>query len=70
MIKNFLSIGYNQDIKEPISIGISSITMPTSSRPTGDYKIEFFDYYDDEFKLVDELIVANLVQAIPGEVSA
>jgi len=44
--------------------------MPTSSRPTGDFTIEFYDYYEDGFKLIDQVTVANLVQALPGEVSA
>jgi len=69
-IKNFLSVGYNLDIKEPISVGIGNITMPTSSRPTGDFTIQFYDYYEDGFKLIDQMTVSNLVQALPGEVSA
>jgi hypothetical protein len=69
-IKNFLSVGYNDNLREPISIGIGNITMPRSSRPTGNYTISFYDYYVDGFKLIDTVTVANLVQALPGDVSA
>ena len=69
-IKNFLSVGYNDNLREPISIGIGNITMPSSSRPTGNYTISFYDYYVDGFKLIDTVTVANLVQALPGDVSA
>ena len=70
MIKNFLSVGYNDNFREPINIGISNITMPNSSRPTGNYTISFYDFYVAGFKLIDTVTVKNLVSALPGDVSA
>ena len=40
--------------------------MPTSSRPTGDYEIEFYDNIDGVYRLVDIVTVSDKFQALPG----
>lgn len=40
--------------------------MPTSSRPTGEYEIQFFDNIDGTYRLVDIVTVKDKFRAIPG----
>ena len=40
--------------------------MPTSSRPTGEYEIEFYDNIDGIYRLVDIITVTDKFRAIPG----
>jgi hypothetical protein len=43
--------------------------MPTSARPTGDIKVQFYDQIDNEYYLVDESVQTNLLTATPGDLS-
>ena len=40
--------------------------MPSSSRPTGTFTLEFYDLIDGVYRLVDITSVENKFQAIPG----
>ena len=43
--------------------------MPSSTRPTGEVKVQFFDFVDGEYYLVDESSKSDLLRASPGELT-
>ena len=51
-----------------IVFGIYDIEMPSSSRPTGEFKVTFSDKIGDEYFLVDETYVSDMVRAEPGDI--
>lgn len=40
--------------------------MPSSIRPTGSYKLEFFDKIGEDYKLVDTTEVTDMLRALSG----
>lgn len=40
--------------------------MPSSIRPTGEYKVEFYSKIDDVYRLVDTVTTRDMLRALPG----
>lgn len=52
-----------------IEMSIENIKMPSSIRPTGEYKIEFYakiEEQGDQYLLVDTVTVTDKIRAVPG----
>jgi hypothetical protein len=43
--------------------------MPSSSRPTGNFQIDFLDNIEGTYYLVDTVIVSDKIRALPGGLS-
>ena len=44
------------------------IQMPSSTRPTGAYPLEFYDNIEGEYRLVDTTVVYDKIRGISGEI--
>jgi len=51
----------------PIEFGIMDIKMPSSTRPTGVYKINFYDNIEGKYELVDTVEVTDMLRSLAGE---
>ena len=66
ILQDLLKQRYEYEEFEWIEIAIDDIIMPTSSRPTGEYEIEFYDTIDGVYRLVDTAKVSDKFRALPG----
>ena len=57
---------YKFDAESMIEFSIKDIIMPTSSRPTGTYQIDFYTKVGEEYMLVDTVKVFDKLRGIPG----
>lgn len=57
---------YSYKAGEWIEFSIDAIEMPSSIRPTGSYRLEFFDKIGEEYKLVDTTEVTDMLRALSG----
>lgn len=69
IISDLLKERYTFEEFSYIEFSIDSIQMPSSSRPTGDYKIDFYDNIEGTYRLVDAVIVQDKIRALPGGLS-
>jgi len=53
-----------------IELGIENIKMPTSTRPTGKFTIEFFDKIENEYRLVDTVEFYDKIRSLAGELDS
>ena len=69
-ISDMLKEGYTYEAGNYITFSIEGISMPSSSRPTGDVKIEFFDHVEhngeEYYRLVDSVTIPDMLRALPG----
>lgn len=66
ILQDLLKQRYEYEEFEWIEIAIDDIIMPTSSRPTGEYEIEFYDTIDGVYRLVDTAKASDKFRALPG----
>lgn len=66
ILQDLLKDPYQFEEFELIEFSVDDIKMPSSSRPTGEYKIEFYDNIDGIYRLVDVVTVSDKFRAIPG----
>ena len=66
ILSNLLNDRYIYDEFAWIEFSIDDIKMPSSSRPTGDYYIEYYDNIDGVYRLVDTVTATDKLRAIPG----
>lgn len=69
ILSNLLNRGYSFDEFAWIEFSIDAIKMPSSSRPTGQYYIEYLDNIDGVYRLVDTVTVTNKLSSLPGGLS-
>ena len=67
IISNLLLDPYVYEEDQTIEFSILDIKMPSSTRMTGEYKIEFLDNIEGEYKLVDTTAVYDKIRGLPGE---
>ena len=66
VLQELLKDPYEYEEFEWIEVAIDDIKMPSSSRPTGEYEIEFYDNINGVYRLVDVATVSDKFQALPG----
>ena len=57
---------YTYSALEDIEFSIDAIPMPSSTRPTGTFTLEFYDLINEVYRLVDTTSVTDKFRAIPG----
>ena len=69
IFSNLLKSEYGFNTDEWIEFSVNNIKMPSSSRPTGSYTIEFYQMIEGVYRLVDITTVGQEVvniRALPG----
>lgn len=65
-LRRVLRDPYKFGAESMIEFSIEDIVMPSSSRPTGTYQLNFYSKIGDEYMLVDTVKVFDKLRGIPG----
>ena len=65
-MKKVLREPYRFNSESIIEFSLLDIIMPSSSRPTGTYQIDFFTMIGEQYMLVDTVQVFDKIRGIPG----
>ena len=66
ILSQVLNERYSFEELTRIEFSINDIKMPSSSRPTGQYQIDFLQSVDGTYRLVDTVKVTDKIRAVPG----
>ena len=66
ILSDVLSERYEYEEAQLIKFGIEDIRMPTSTRPTGEFKLEFYQSIDGFYRLVDIGTAKDKLRAVAG----
>ena len=66
ILSKVLNERYSYEELLRIEFSINDIKMPSSSRPTGQYQIDFLQSIDGIYRLVDTVKVTDKIRAVPG----